>query len=91
MLKDISQTFRTPVGSRRAALGACICETHLFYGGKQGQPHIQPQAAHLAANQPALLTLMTASSWVILKLFGVEDRDFAWLHESPTRWLNNIA
>ena len=32
---------------------------------------------------------MTARSWVIFKLFGIQD--FAWLHESPSLWLNKVA
>ena len=43
-----------------------------FHGGKPGQTHFKPQADHLAANQPTILTFMTARSWVIFKLFGVK-------------------
>ena len=62
-----------------------------LHGGKPGQSHSKQQAAHLAANQPTLLMIMWARSWVIFKLFWVEERYFAWLHESPSLWLNNVA
>ena len=64
--------------------------TNQFNGGKPGQPYFQPQVAHFTANQPALLTFMTARSWVIFKLFGVKERDLAWLYVSPLLWLNNM-
>ena len=34
---------------------------------------------------------MTERSWFIFKLFGMEERDLAWLHKSPSLWLNNMA
>ena len=37
------------------------------------------------------LSISTARSWVIFKLFRVEERDVAWFHESPSIWLNNMA
>ena len=37
------------------------------------------------------LSISTARSWVISKLFRVEERDVAWFHESPSIWLNNMA
>ena len=48
-----------------------------FNAGKVGQPNFQPQAAHIGPDRPALSVFVTARSWLLFHLFGVEERDLA--------------
>ena len=60
-------------------------------GRGRGWQHGFWSSAHLGASWPGLSIFVTARYWVIFKLFGLEERDNAWLHESPSLWLNKVA